>query len=125
MYISFEEVMSYKKHIMLLDELLDGKKAEIKQLKADAKHDADVCYDVDDKHIKIIEGLKAELKTCERSLIKMRVNSSTSHTIQSEIAEYMSMNDKCNGARLFIIPMEEFDEDECCHKWFTWDEGIE
>ena len=54
-----------------------------------------------------------------------RDNNSNVHTISGEIAEYMENNDKCNGARLFIIPMEEFDEDECCRKWFTWDEGVE
>ena len=33
-------------------------KAELKQVKADAKHDADVCYELDDKHIKIIKDLE-------------------------------------------------------------------
>ena len=43
----------------------DKLQAEVKRLKADVKHDADVCYDLDDKHIKIIEELKAELDKAE------------------------------------------------------------
>ena len=46
--------------IILLEDRIRDLKAEVKSLKADIKHDADVCYDLDDKHIKIIEELKAE-----------------------------------------------------------------
>ena len=52
-------------------------------------------------------------------------SSTHTHTISGEIAEYISMNDTCKDARLFIVPIEEFDEDECCNKWLTWDEGME
>ena len=133
----------------------DKLKAEIKQLKADAKHDADVCYDVDDKNHEWINELKAdnkrlnddnkkrlneiiELQSDNKRLVEQvnsnRGSNSTSHkhtlgsvncSISREIAEYMENNDKCKDARLFIVPIEEFDEDECCNKWLTWDEGIE
>jgi len=36
----------------------------------------------------------------------------------------MHHNPTCKDARLFIVPIEEFDEDECCNKWLTWDEGM-
>ena len=44
--------------------------ADIKQLKADIKHDADVCYDVDDEHVKTIEKLKADIIKLENHVDK-------------------------------------------------------
>ena len=126
--------------------------AEIRQLKADAKHDADVCYDVDDKNHEWIEELKAdnkrlhlenvrldndnrkrlneiiELQSDNKRLVNQvssnRGSNSTSHTIQREIAEYMSMNDKCKDARLFILPIEEFDKENDWHGWLHWHDGM-
>ena len=116
-------------------------KAEIRQLKADIKHDAKVCEDVDDEYIKEINAVKqcyegSKMKVEELKADNVRLmnqvssnrgsNSNThTHTIKREIAEYMSHNPTCKEARLFIVPIEEFDEDECCNKWITWDEGIE
>ena len=77
------------------------------------------------------DGLLAEIKVLKADNVRLvkqvgtLSHSNSTHTIAKEIDEYMSHNDKCNGARLFIIPIEEFDADECCHKWFTWDEGVE
>ena len=44
-------------------------------------------------------------------------------TIKQELNEYLENNPTCKGVKLFILPIEEFDEDECCNKWLTWDEG--
>ena len=70
---------------------VDKLKAEIKQLKADAKHDADVCYDVDDKHVEIIKALEEQLDDLiidKDRLIKQvssnRGNSSSTHTHTKE-----------------------------------------
>jgi len=54
-------------------------------------------------------------------------NSSThTHTIKKEIAEYMSHNEGCGGARLFLIPRDAFnDRGECRNQDFYWDDGIE
>ena len=101
-------------------------------------------YDVDDKNHEWINELKAEnkrlnndnkkrlneiidLQADNKRLVKQVSSNrgSNSNTIQREIAEYMSMNDKCKDARLFLLPIEEFDEDECCNKWLTWDDGVE
>ena len=104
---------------------VDKLKAEIKQLKADAKHDADVCYDVDDEHVKIIKALEEQvddLMIDKDRLMKQvssnRGNSSSTHThtigsvkcsIAREIAEYMYNNDTCKDARMFLLPIESFD----------------
>tara|TARA_R100001530_G_scaffold30860_1_gene24305 strand:+ start:743 stop:1093 length:351 start_codon:yes stop_codon:yes gene_type:complete len=40
-----------------MDAILLEREAEIKELKADIKHDADVCYDLDDKHVEEIKRL--------------------------------------------------------------------
>ena len=40
----------------------------IEELQADITHDAKVCYDVDDEHIKIIDELKAEHESLQDQL---------------------------------------------------------
>ena len=53
-----------------------------------------------------------------------RGSNSTSHTIQREIDEYMSHNDKCKDARLFLLPIESFDERGDWDGSLYWDDGI-
>ena len=50
---------------------------------------------------------------------------SNSNTIQREIAEYMSHNDTCKGARLFLLPIDEFKDGEWKHGCLFWDDGME
>ena len=54
-------------------------------------------------------------------------SSSSTHTqtISKEVQDYINHHPEHKEVRLFILPIEEFDEDECCNKWLTWDEGIE
>ena len=56
-------------------------------------------------------------------------NSSThTHTIRQEIAEYMHHNPDCKGVRLFLLPIESFDDDGWLHdnhQQLEWDDGIE
>ena len=116
--------------------------AEIRQLKADAKHDADVCYDVDDKHVEIIKALEEQLDDLiidKDRLIKQvssnRGNSSSTHThtigsvkcsIAREIAEYMNNNPKSKGARMFLLPRCDFKKDgEHDGGYFYWEDGME
>ena len=58
-----------------------------------------------------LKELQADNKRLMNQVSSNSGNSSSTHThtIKKEIAEYMSMNDKCKGARLFIIPIEAFD----------------
>ena len=140
MYITFDEVMSFKREIdELKAELMESRKkcrmmvnkadelqadkgalydhnthlqAEISQLKADIKHDADVCYDVDDKHIKIIDELKAEIKEKEKQY-HMLASSKSSHypkEYRQEAEEYFSHNP--NGEKLFFFMVGDSEVDE-------------
>ncbi len=61
-------------------------KAEISQLKADAKHDADVCYDVDDKNHEWIEELKAEIEKLKADNISLfkRLNDANKQVIKAK-----------------------------------------
>ena len=114
---------------------------EIRQLKADIKHDADVCYEVDDDHIKEIDALKEQVNDLmiDKDNLKEEINarlvnqvgsncgnssSTHTHTISKEIAEYMSYNEGCGGARMFLIPRDEFNNDEY-NNTIYWDDGIE
>ena len=54
----------------LKNDVIVGLIAEIRQLKADAKHDAEVCYDVDDKHIAEIKELQADNKQLQNQVDK-------------------------------------------------------
>ena len=117
--------------------------ADIKELKADNKRIRNTLVD----NAKMFDGLQAENKTIkqcyEGSKVKVKVlqvdndrlikqvssnrdsNSNThTHTISGEIAEYMSHNDKCMGARMFLIPRDEFKHGEYDNTIY-WDDGIE
>lgn len=45
----------------ILWDIIDGLRAEIRELKADIKHDAKVCYDVDYNHIAEIKALREQV----------------------------------------------------------------
>jgi chromosome segregation ATPase len=129
------------------NEYEDGLLAEIKELKAelvtanDGINDLnDVLKDLqaesieqikDNKRLNDKDGLYDEVKElqAENERLMKQVNSkwtnnSNVHTISGEIAEYMSHNDKCGGARLFLIPHDAFNDGEYDHTIF-WDDGIE
>ena len=56
---------------------------------------------------------------------KSNSNSNThTHTISNEIDEYIHHNPKCMGARLFILPRDEFNDGEYDNTIY-WDDGIE
>ena len=141
-------------------------KAEIRQLKADIKHDANVCEEYDEGLRKEIKELQAEnstlmddleeeqrkvkeLKAEVRAYIELRdkqiytindlnkindrlvsqvnynrSNNSNVRTISGEIAEYISHNPKGMGARLFLIPRNEFKHGEY-ENTIYWDDGLE
>ena len=117
----------------ILWDIIDGLRDDIRQLHADAKHDMDVCYNLDDKHVEIIKALEEQvddLMIDKDRLIKQvssnRCNSSSTHThtIEKEIAEYMDHNEGCGGARLFLIPRDAFKNDEY-DETIYWDDGME
>ena len=75
--VIIEELQADKKlvHAHDVDALLGERNAEYyellgkyNKLQADITHDAKVCYDVDDEHIKIIDELKAENKKLNKKL---------------------------------------------------------
>ena len=56
-----------------------------------------------------VDKLKAEKVRLMEQVNSNRGNSSSSHTIQKKIEEYMSHNPKSKGVRLFLLPIESFD----------------
>ena len=186
MYITFEEIMDYKRQINKLKaelddlkgenidlinhadfieqgkikKIIDGFKAEIRQLKADIKHDAKVCDDYDDGLLAEIEELNNHLsraksmrdefgnerdnlrkendklqadnkrlykehKECRLvEQVSSNSNNSNVHTIRGEIAEYMHHNPDSMGARLFILPRDEFNDGEY-DSTIYWEDGME
>jgi len=116
-------------------------KAEIRQLKADIKHDAKVCEDVDDEHIKEINAVKQcyegskmkveELKADNVRLVEqVSSNSSNSssthtHTIKKEIQDYMNHHPEHKEVRLYILPIESFKDGLYDGDYICYDDGIE
>ena len=125
-----------------IKKIIDGFKAEIRQLKADNKrlqgrngrlvleqtllNDKDGLYDE-------VKELQAENKRLVEQVSSNSGNSSSTHThtlgsvkcsIAREIAEYMDHNEGCGGARLFLIPRDEFNDGEYDNTIY-WDDGIE
>ena len=121
----------------------DGLYDEVKELQEELVTANDGINDLND----VLKDLQAEnnaVKQCyEGSKVKVKVlqvdndrlikqvssnrdsNSNThTHTISGEIAEYMSHNDKCMGARMFLIPRDEFKHGEYDNTIY-WDDGIE
>ena len=106
-----------------IKKVIDGFKAEIKRLKAEIKS----YINAREGRINTINDLNKINDRLISQVNSNRGNSSSTHThtISKEIAEYMNHHPEHKEVRLFILPIEEFDEDECCHKWLTWDEGVE
>ena len=73
-----------------------------------------------------VEEGRAENKRLMSQVSSNSGNSSSTHThtISKEIAEYMSHNEGCDGARMFLIPRDEFKNDEY-NNTIYWDDGIE
>ena len=95
----------------LYDEVVESNEyleEQIKELKADNKR------------------LYKEHKECRlmSQVSSNRSNNSNGRTISGEIDEYMSHNEGCGGARLFLIPFDEFKNDEY-DETIYWDDGIE
>ena len=101
--------------------------AEIRQLKADAKHDAKVCEDYDDGLRDEIKSLQAVNNRLMEQVSSNRGNSSSTHThtISGEIRDYMNHNDKCKEVRLYILPMESFKDGLYDGDYICYDDGIE
>ena len=92
-----------------------GSKVKVKELQAENNN-------LINKNIELI-------KERDRLMKQVSSNSSNSssthtHTIKKEIAEYMSHNEGCGGARMFLIPRDEFKNDEY-NNTIYWDDGME
>ena len=89
--------LSNKCAIAVADErIIKELEDEIRQLKADAKHDADVCYDVDDEHIKEIKELQAENDRLMSQVGSNSGNSSSTHTHTKETEmDAVDYNETC------------------------------
>ena len=90
----------------------DELKAEINELKEDRRENS-----------KTINELMIDKNRLMNQVSSNR--GSNSNTIQREIAEYMSHNDTCKGARLFLLPIDEFKDGEWKHGCLFWDDGME
>ena len=123
------------KHLILSNErrgeMVRELQAENKRLKENVDN-----YPTDRYDFKCIEEntkLKAENKRLVEQVSSISSNSSSTHThtlgsvrcsIAREIAEYMSHNEGCGGARLFLIPRDEFKHGEYDNTIY-WDDGME
>ena len=115
-------------------EIVDGLLEESNLLKARLQAVNDD-YNNDTKvHNEYADGLLAEIKELKADNVRLveqvgsnsgNSSSTHTHTISREIQDYINHHPEHKEVRLFILPIEEFDEDECCHKWLTWDEGVE
>ena len=76
------------------------------------------------KRLNEIIELQADNKRLVKQVSSNRSNNSNGRTISGEIAEYMSHNDGCGGARMFLIPRDEFKNDEYSNTIY-WDDGME
>ena len=92
--------------------MFDELKAEINELKEDRRENS-----------KTINELMIDKNRLMNQVSSNR--GSNSNTIQREIAEYMSHNDTCKGARLFLLPIDEFKDGEWKHGCLFWDDGME
>ena len=78
------------------------------------------------KRLNEIIELQADNKRLMKQVSSNSNSNSSTHTqtISGEIAEYMSHNDGCGGARMFLIPRDEFKNDEYSNTIY-WDDGME
>ena len=134
-FINEHIIEGLDKKIILQNKMLNDLRAEIKELQDDNKwlNDKDGLYDE-------VKELQAELEGYTEDVEKLQAendrlveqvgsNSSNSssthtHTISKEIAEYMDHNEGCGGARLFLIPRDEFNDGEYDNTIY-WDDGME
>ena len=69
--------------------------------------------------------MKGMVRLMEQVNYNTHNNSSThTHTIKAEIDEYMHHNPDCKGVRMFILPIEDFNDGEC-DVCLYWDDGME
>ena len=102
----------------------DMLQAENKRLKGVLDMDSSL-DDAIIKDAELIRELQAENNRLVEQVSSKWTNNSNVHTIRGEIAEYMENNDKCGGARLFILPIEDFDGGGICDTCLDWDDGME
>ena len=85
------------------------------------------------KKLKECKILQAENDRLVKQVGSLSNSNSNTHThtlgsvrcsIAREIAEYMSHNDGCMGARMFLIPRDEFKHGEYDNTIY-WDDGME
>ena len=100
----------------------DGLYDEVKELQAENKT-IKQCYEGSKVKVKV---LQVDNDRLIKQVSSNRDSNSSTHTqtISGEIAEYMSHNDKCMGARMFLIPRDEFKHGEYDNTIY-WDDGIE
>ena len=115
-----EEIKTLQNKIEGLKSSDDVRKLRICRLKNDKLKADNVTYIND--NAKLI----AENDRLMEQVSSNRGNSSSTHThtISKEIAEYMDHNEGCGGARLFLIPRDEFKNGEYDNTIY-WDDGIE
>ena len=96
----------------------DELKAELKQIKEDYRHDTKVCYDVDDKHIMIIDELKAEVDKLKEDNNKMIIdelkedNNKHYPKVYKEAAdEWFEHNPQDEKLFFFMVGSSDVDED--------------
>jgi uncharacterized protein involved in exopolysaccharide biosynthesis len=125
-FINEHIIEGLEKKIILQNKMHNDLRAEIKELQADNKRNVD-------KFEMRVETLKNEVeegRDAMRRLIKQvssnshNSSSTHTHTIAREIAEYMENNEGCGGARLFILPRDEFNDGEYDNTIY-WDDGME
>ena len=108
------------------ERIIKGLEDKVRELKADNKR-------LYQEHKECRDALEEQVSDLmidkDRLVEQVGSNSSNSssthtHTIKKEIAEYMSHNEGCGGARLFLIPRDEFKNDEY-NNTIYWDDGVE
>jgi len=104
----------------------DGLYDEVKELQAENKRNV-VKFEMRVETLKNeVEEGRVENRRLMKQVSSNRGNSSSTHThtISNEIAEYMSHNEGCGGARMFLIPRDEFKHGEYDNTIY-WDDGVE
>ena len=98
-----------------LNDVVKDLQAENVELKSDNK-----------KRLNEIIDLQADNKRLMEQVSSNSGNSSSTHThtIKKEIAEYMDHNPKSMGARMFLLPRDQFAHGEYNHTIY-WDDGME
>ena len=100
-----------------IEQIKDNKelKAEIRQLKADITHDAKVCYDVDDEHIKIVDELQTENEKLRGKYALMKSLTKYPKEYKAEADEYFHHNPKAKSVSFYMLDDCEVDEVEASY----------